>query len=267
MARTTALPKAEIVARYGGGESITALATVYGRSFSTMRENLHRWGAAVRRRGPARTHELDESFFQSIDTESKAYWLGFILADGRVWQTGAGNWVCRVDLAARDATHLQKLATALRSTALVKLGHARKSAYLDLCSRQLCDDLRALECGPEKTGQHGMPALAEALKRHFYRGYFDGDGSLFISSGSWCVDVIGSTKFIREFQQWLMMHVGVSAVRLRRRRCVAAVSSLRYTGSAQVAEIMALLYTDAAVYLDRKHARVSALLASRGLHN
>lgn len=265
MPRTTDLPKSEIVARYNGGESIAALAASYGRSFATMRENLHRWGAVMRRRGPVRRCEFDESFFSVIDTEAKAYWLGFILADGCVGQTGAGNWVCRVNLSSCDAQHLAKLAAAVGTTTKVKNGHDGASAYLDLCSVQLCRDLQALECGPNKTGRHGIPKIREDLNRHFYRGYFDGDGSLFdmLKAYSWRFDVVGSTKFIAQFQRWLMEHARVAVTKLQRCRCAADVSSLRYSGSKQVARIMSLLYTDATIYLDRKYVLVKLLLDSR----
>ncbi|KKM97613.1 hypothetical protein LCGC14_1166270 [marine sediment metagenome] len=262
MPRTTDLPKAAIVTRYNGGESCGTLAVAYGRAESTMRENLHRWGAAIRRRGPARTYTLDEAFFHSIDTEAKAYWLGFILADGRVGRTGAGNWICRVDLSVRDEGHLRKLAAAVKTTAPIKIGHHGASAYLDLCSVQLCYDLRLLGCTPHKTGKHGTPAIDAELKYHFYRGYFDGDGSLFAvpQIHAWRVDVIGATGFIKEFQNWLVQRAAVKPTKLRQVDCSADVSSLRYTGGPQIERIMRLLYDGANDYLDRKYDRFMELL-------
>jgi len=263
MPRATNLPKSEIVARYNGGESIEALAAAYSRSGATMRENLHRWGAAIRRRGPTRQYALDELFFSSIDTESKAYWLGFILADGHVGQAGSGNWICRVDLGSCDRHHLEKLAAAIGTTVPVKSGHHGASAYLCLCSARLCLDLQALECSPNKTGRHGTPKIRESLMRHFYRGYFDGDGSLFASlkNDSWSFDVIGPTKFIVAFQQWLMHYVGVSKTALRGMRAGVDVSSVRYQGGRQVERVMRLLYDGATVYLERKFDRFRHLLA------
>ena len=266
--RTTKLPKLEILDRYAAGESSAALATAYGRSGATMRENLHRWGAAVRRRGPVRAYALNEDFFQSIRTEEQAYWLGFILADGSVNRTVQ---TCRIDLAVSDKDHLRKLATAVGAEAPIKLAHHGKSAYLDLCSAQLCRDLCALECGPCKTGNHGTPVVAEDLQRHFYRGYVDGDGSLFPvpQIHAWCFDTVGSTRFITEFQHWLIAHANVGKTKLSRARCVSDVSSVRYTGGPQIERIARLLYEGATVFLDRKYQSYLTLLRrpQRRTHN
>jgi hypothetical protein len=32
------------------------------------------------------THKFDRRFFETIDSETKAYWLGFFYADGNVWE-------------------------------------------------------------------------------------------------------------------------------------------------------------------------------------
>lgn len=163
MPRTTTLHKAEIVRKYESGESVQALADSYGRSYATMRENLVRWGASLRRRGPPRTYGLREDFFAVIDTEEKAYWLGFAFADGSVVQTGAGNWTFRVELKWPDRKHLHKLTEAMQTDSPVKQGRHRdkrtgrphKSAYICICSARLCRDLIQLGCIPNKTCRCG----------------------------------------------------------------------------------------------------------------
>lgn len=259
MPRTTDLPKAEIVRRYEKGETVQALATEYGRSFATMRANLHRWGAQLRRRGPARRYTLDESFFDEIDTEAKAYWLGFILADGHVGQTGADNWVCRVSLIASDAYHLRKLANDLGSTAEIKKSKQTNLVYIDLCSVKLCKALIQLGVTPDKTCNHGTPKIKKRLLRHLYRGAFDGDGSLFYTqaNASWCYNLVGAEEFVREHQAWLVRNADVGYTDIRD---VGRAVSLKYTGGRQVERIMRLLYDDADVFLTRKYESFLRLL-------
>ena len=59
-----------------------------------------------------RMHTCNHAYFYSIDTEEKAYWLGFFTADGCVT---TGNRV-NVTLGIADYSHLAKLKTALNAT-------------------------------------------------------------------------------------------------------------------------------------------------------
>lgn len=59
----------------------------------------------VRNTKPLRTYSLDENVFEVVDTEEKAYWLGFLYADGYV--SDAKNDI-EIGLAEKDAAHLEK---------------------------------------------------------------------------------------------------------------------------------------------------------------
>ena len=104
------------------------------------------------------------------------------------------------------------------------------------------------------------------LLRHFYRGFVDGDGSLYpvFGCGSWRFDALGSPKFIRQFQQWLVVNAGVSYTKLLTPDNSPASLVVRYTGGPQILRIASLLYTDATVYLARKYAQFCKLRSSRG---
>jgi hypothetical protein len=60
-------------------------------------------------REPVR-YDLDESFFDRIDTEEKAYWLGFLGADGGIYKGRIS-----IQLAPRDKAHLSKLLGSLQA--------------------------------------------------------------------------------------------------------------------------------------------------------
>lgn len=250
-----------LIARYESGETLRALATTYSCSEWAIKARLKLAGVVLRRTGPARRYALDETFFDDIDTEAKAYWLGFILADGCVSRAGGGYFSCRINLAVKDRKHLEKAAADLKSTAEIKSGHAGRSCYIDFCSARLCRQLIALSCGPNKTGNHGTPDVSNALKPHFYRGYFDGDGSLFYTetTKTWAVDVVGATAFIEEMQQWLLDNCALSRTQLQP-TTHPDVSSLRYQGGTNAQKICDVLYAGATIYLDRKYKRYQHLL-------
>jgi len=258
------------VSRYNAGETIDSLARSFGNSFSSMKENLHRWGASVRRRGPARTYALNEKFFETIDSEAKAYWLGFLLADGAVLRYGAGNFVCRVELALVDRPHLRKFTLDLGYEGpLVDQPERGKygSCYVAVASGKMCRDLIALGCVPKKTGAHGTPAIRDDLRHHMYRGYFDGDGCLSRSAGknNWKLSFVGAPAFIEDLHEWTCARLGLAPCALFKPRKSKAVLVYGRSGNVVIERMIGCLYSGATVMLERKLQTVRLFLETRRL--
>src|SRR6516164_7789593 len=79
----------------------------------------------------ARKHEADFAFFQQIDTEAKAYWLGFILGDGSVYRQG-DHLKFKLSAAEEDADHLQQFATDIRWTGTPNIYECRGRPYYEV---------------------------------------------------------------------------------------------------------------------------------------
>lgn len=134
----------------------------------------------------ARKYKVDESYFDKIDTEEKAYWLGFIDGDG--YQNGQE---LIINLGRKDEHHLAKLKEALRSEHPIKLtehkityrGMERRSsiARLGISSQTICTSLEKLGCFRAKSLTVLYPPIDKNLDRHFIRGVFDADGCLYVS--------------------------------------------------------------------------------------
>jgi len=258
MFSTLPIPVEELVAAHRNGLRLGALATRFNCSRDTVRRRLRQAGERLHRRGPPRQYSLNEEFFENIETEAQAYWLGFFFADARVARTRAGNWFVRVDLGAIDRPHLVKMCQDFKSDSPINPGHDGESAYVDFCSAKLCRQLLDLDCGPDKTGRHGTPTLPVKLEHHFYRGYSDGDGSLYpFVKSNWRYEAVGSKPFIVQFQRWLVTHVDVNFTKLVVRR---GATAFRYTGGEQVERICRALYQDSTVHLDRKFEMYQRLL-------
>lgn len=251
--------KQALVASYCAGETIQTLAAAQGVSYATMSENLKNWGVDFRRTGPGRTHTLQETFFDVIDTEEKAYWLGFLYADGNVRHN-----VVQLDLAICDRAHVQAFANAVGySGALLEQTRSKddkehRSAYVHIGCAYMCRALTALGCVPRKTyaAQLLTPAMPTELYSHFYRGYFDGDGCLSKHSTkpAHAIELIGHPDFIATAQQWLMRTCDLAETALiTPKNCATPVRVVRYQGNRQVKRILDALYADATIYLTRKY--------------
>lgn len=197
----------------------------------------------------ARRHTLDERYFEHIDTEAKAYWLGFLGADGNV----CGN-LLQIDLAASDRAHLEKLRVALASSHPVV---NRQVEYLQarfaISNKTLVADLAKHGLLPKKSLTLVPWSGPSDLQRHYWRGMVDGDGSLFYSSNKWAITLVGSLATCEAFSAWIRSLVPeVSAnVHAGHGNCW----EVRVNGNRAVPVIIKQLYDRATVFLDRKMER------------
>lgn len=124
---------------------------------------------------------LNKSFFKNIDTESKAYWLGFIFADGCVTNNNlTGNYKLAVELSSVDKHHLIKLKKDIESDAKICKRKGKEMSSVNISSKELIQDLIKYGCIPNKT-ENGYISkeilnLNNELKNAFIRGFLDGDG-------------------------------------------------------------------------------------------
>ena len=129
--------------------------------------------------GPVTTHgpiryRCDAEYFDVLDSDEKAYWLGFIAADGCV----IGNAVI-VRLALKDARHLDRLRTAMACDRPITTHHYRYSfASFEARSPHLVETLNRYGIVPRKSLTLTFPMLPETFTGAFVRGYFDGDGTI-----------------------------------------------------------------------------------------
>lgn len=158
---------------YLAGATAKQAAAHFGLSAGACKLALHRAGGLARSNSAAqRTYDLDETFFDRIDSEEKAYWLGFFSADGCVF----GHRLT-VTLAVVDRDHVAAFARALHWTGPLYSPNA-STVSASFASRPLTSALARLGVGPNKTTRL-KPANVEAdLRRHYWRGFIDGDGCL-----------------------------------------------------------------------------------------
>src|SRR5260370_41289523 len=100
-----------MVGVYLAGATAEEAAAQFGYSYMACIYALKQRGIEPRGRSEAhRRYAVDEAFFDVIDTEEKAYWLGFLTADGTMREKGG-----MLALQERDIDHLYKIRSSLRS--------------------------------------------------------------------------------------------------------------------------------------------------------
>lgn len=128
-----------------------------------------------------RIRTLDEDYFQEIDSERKAYWLGMLMADGNV--ANYNNRYCiRLTLKQEDTYIVEEFKKDLKSDAPIYIDKHNR-ATLRVWSKKMFNDLQLHGIIPRKTGKEIIPStIPDELIHHFIRGFFDGDGTINIRS-------------------------------------------------------------------------------------
>lgn len=241
-----------IIELYESGLSLSKVATQFGITAQGIHLVLKRRGVKRRPPSSARKHIVDISYFDVIDSPDKAYWLGFLMADGNVSYFKKGGCI---HLQVSDAEHLDKFRAVLAPTA--PIGFYGKYAWLNIYSIQLVKTLEKHGCVPCKTKVLQFPStVPDNLLNAFIRGYFDGDGCLWFNRNTeqWYWSVCsGSREFLETMQDVLVQKCGVERTKIYHNRAWY----LEYGGNRQVERILDWMYTDSTpeMRLDRKYGK------------
>lgn len=201
--------------------------------------------------------------FDIIDCEEKAYWLGFLYADGYV---SSIHKQVEISLKGEDIGHLIKFSKFLQDdrknpvkVSKVRIGEKSFSRcrYIigdDHFHQRLCE----LGCIPKKSLTLTFPDknifTDESLIYDFIRGYVDGDGSLSnTSTGRLQIDIIGTVDFLTSIKEIFPEFGGIYTDK-RNHNVHSIVCSANNAD-----RIAKRLYETATIYLDRKYKKFAAL--------
>lgn len=232
--------------------SIRELAEKYG----IQREVFSGWmlakGYNIENKRAKRSFNTD--YFDCIDTEEKAYWLGFLFADGAITQERK-SYSIELSLKLDDADHVRKFAKAVGKEYV-----NTKSTYRCRCivgSKHMFNTLCSYGCTPRKSLTLQFPDKSifadESLIRHFIRGYVDGDGCLSYGNKQHTkasISILGTENFLTGIQE-----IYGSSKNLHNNARNQDITKVLDYNNRQAYEFAKWLYEDATVYLDRKYEK------------
>lgn len=267
----------EIILKYNQKVPVSQMAKEYDVTISAIYKLLKNNNVATRNPSDeARKYVVDEDFFEVIDTEHKAYWLGFLYADGYVSSTRPD---IKIQLQRRDRYILEEFVADLNSTYPVKdyiqreriISDGKMSPSTDISrvcirSKKLHHDLCKNGCIPNKSLVLEFPTVVpDELLRHFIRGYFDGDGCITYNNTqkngdkTFCIKFCGTKEFLNGVYDYFEKITSVTRTLYKRRNDNKNTYSLEIGGNIKVSSILDELYRDATIYLDRKFDRYKEL--------
>ena len=221
--------------------TLKQLGKEFNCSYPTIRNLLNKH--KIKSRGNKQGYPRDEFYFNKIDTEEKAYWLGFLYADGCVH---SNNYEISVNIT--DKEHIEKFKTAIKAfnhniTEIQdkRFQNAKTLYQFSIKDKQLHQDLIKWGCIPQKSLLiNKIPNIPRDYVSHFLRGYFDGDGSLHYLRGTnnYRISFVGTKDFLNDIQKELQTNVSLQS------NIAGKAYVLQIAGRRQIERILNYLYNN-----------------------
>ena len=243
----------QIVRLYQKNLSVRQVARRIGISPITVSRTLKRCGVKARAFCNQGKYSCDEHYFDEIDTEEKAYWLGFLLADGCI-RTNSN--MLSVNLSSVDIGHLNKLRKCLKSNNRLyyQKGGTCGLSCLTISSKPLTKSLAAKGIVAHKKWPY---KVLPKLRKHFWRGVVDGDGCISLTynknTPQISVSLVGTRETIDLFYEFCCTIVETKAQPERDYRG-NQTDNFRLHGP-KALKVCEVLYDGAKVFLVRKRAK------------
>ena len=179
------LPEKDVILLYESGKSMYEIAKIYNCSHFKINTVLKTNDIKSRSISVSkRFYTLDESCFEVIDSEEKAYFLGLLFADG----CNRSNYMISITLQKQDKIIFEKFNYLLKTNRPIGeyTNKINNNTYYTLYinSKKISQDLINLGCIPNKSFTKQFPnedKVPLKLQHHFIRGYFDGNGCIHTS--------------------------------------------------------------------------------------
>lgn len=216
-----------------------------------------------------KSKQFNNCYFDNIDSEEKAYWLGFIYADGCISKRKSQD-AFEIKLKDSDKEHLEKLKYCLQSSHKIlercentPYCQNYKSVSLSICNQHFVDSLfnKGVLYNKSKILQPPtIDQVPEKFINHFIRGYFDGDGSIYEYSKTHAgsISFIGTESVLNwilfQLKQVVQTNAKISKYKNK------DIYKLTLGGAKIISKIYYYLYKDSTIWLNRKKSKYEYIL-------
>lgn len=219
------------------------------------------------------TYFYNQNYFEQIDTPQKAYWLGFIAADGNLYRREGHQGLVSISISEKDIELLNNFKNELQTTKPIQIVPDKRRpetimATLQITGDKFFNDLLSKGVGIRKTFDMDMSTIFSNLPFKFYSdfilGYFDGDGSIDIPQDGTIsrshIRISGPIKTLEVFKK-ILTKVGISAsIQVDKRKYTEPFGSLELTSTIEKYAFLKYIYRNKVKCLTRKYERSLELI-------
>ncbi|MBE3093691.1 MAG: hypothetical protein IMZ52_01580 [Actinobacteria bacterium] len=220
-----------------------------------------------------RKYYVNHNVFSGRMNADKAYWIGFLMADGNISKPKFGeSQAITLQLQSRDLNHIYKYKKFLETDKVIystrhNCGIKGYNKQYDGYMLRITSDKiakRLIHCGiiPQKSGKEKLININKIYERDYFRGYVDGDGCIIYGKtyANNCVELYGSYDICKQFKDFVINHGMNTKADVHKRNYSDILYVIRISGNHNVYKLLNLLYKDTSVYLDRKYNKAMQII-------
>lgn len=221
-----------------------------------------------------RKYSLDETYFEKVDGEEKAYFLGLLYADGCI---ATRNHAVQISLQEEDGYILERFSECIKTNRPIKLKkggvvkgfkdssktYIRKNQKLmAISSKRIKEQLLKLGLTSRKSFTIRLPTnVPDELFHHFIRGIFDGDGGIYsFKNNKWEFSICGNSMICEDIKDYFLRN----GVKCKTKKHTLLVNSyyVKSTGRLNCIDLYNLIYRDSTIHLVRKYNKFQECILS-----
>jgi len=250
----------KIVSFYQNGSSLRGLCKLYKKNLKFIKKCLLKHNVQFRTLSEAnRIYSVDESIFENIDSHEKAYWLGFLAADGSI----NGNRI-KIGLSIKDKDHIILFKNFLKSEHKIKeyhpfvKGKKYHSCEIMITSTKIVEDLKKLNITENKSSTLEIPKINEEYYSSYLLGLFDGDGGFSVDKKLQMKSYLISSYNICKFTiAILSTNCNITETKITKEKRSEAMYYCYFGGNLKCKNIINFLYKNSTIFLKRKRELIN----------
>ena len=201
------------------------------------------------------------NYFESIDTEAKAYFLGFILTDGNIFYP-QNNREALVSITQNESDKyiLDIFKNEVKTNRNISFD-GRGACYIAVSSNKMAMDLSKYGIVPNKSLIKQLFFIDPLLMRHYIRGIFDGDGNITSSitlgeKGArhrHKISFCGPYIMMEQIKQYISYALNITSDPLIYTYSNRNLSEVKWGSIEDIYKIGEWFYRDSTIFLRRKY--------------
>lgn len=161
---------------------------------------------------------VDIDFFKEIDDPKKAYWLGYLCADGNI-----NNLNTKCSLVSKDIEIIEKFKKDINSehklSKNIVVDKRNNRTYVNftiqITNKNFVLNLNKWGLTSNKSEILSVPKIDDALLPYFFAGLFDGDGYIGFHNNKVRMSLISTKEILVFLQNYLITKHGINLTKLQ----------------------------------------------------
>jgi DNA-binding transcriptional regulator WhiA len=260
------------------GLAVSEISKKLNRPMSSVSSVLKRFNKIPKKN--LNENSVNHQYFDKIDTENKAYFLGFIIADGSISDKPRSIGRFSIEITEADKYILETLKKELNIKTDIKVIHSKKGAanrkpeaVLRWTSRPMLETLKTYDILPNKTHntsfKFNLDIIPKEFLGDFIRGFIDGDGSFESKNGIFTPSIIGtSLDWLIQIGDVIAENTGLNYKYRKITGKTVTYYVLRWSSNnkdkpKKIEKLYNFLYNRAVTFLQRKKDKIVSYLKYR----